>query len=105
MSTDLFSAPIFPATQTPEDHRFHHGREDHQGHDVVIDNESHWLTATEAARYLRVEPRTILIWARQGHVKGYILSGTRRITWRFLRSDLDATLTAPAALSTTGGLE
>jgi excisionase family DNA binding protein len=64
-----------------------------------------WLTATEAANYLRVKPRTLLAWARQGHVKGHILSGTRRVTWRFLRSDLDATLRAPAVLLTNGGSE
>jgi excisionase family DNA binding protein len=62
-----------------------------------------WLTATEAANYLRVKPRTLLAWARQGHVKGHILSGTQRVTWRFLRSDLDATLQAPAVLSRNGG--
>jgi excisionase family DNA binding protein len=95
MSAHLFNTPTFPNTQTPQDHRSHHG-EDRQRHDVVTNNESHWLTAAEAARYLRVEPRTILIWARQGHVKGYILSGTRRLTWRFLRSDLDATLAVPS---------
>jgi excisionase family DNA binding protein len=54
-----------------------------------------WLTANEAAAYLSVQPRTLAQWARQGHVKGYILSGTRRITWRFLRSDLDAKLQSP----------
>jgi excisionase family DNA binding protein len=64
-----------------------------------------WLTSREAANYLRVEPRTILMWARTRHIKGYVLSGTRRITWRFRRSDLDATLALPAVLSTTGGLE
>jgi excisionase family DNA binding protein len=58
----------------------------------MTDQQSAWLTATEAATYLRVKPRTILLWARQGHIKGHILSGTRRVTWRFLRSDLDATL-------------
>jgi excisionase family DNA binding protein len=62
-----------------------------------------WLTATEAASYLRIEPRTLLLWARQGKVNGYVLSGTQRITWRFLRSDLDAKLLAPAVLSPTGG--
>jgi excisionase family DNA binding protein len=66
--------------------------------------QSEWLTATEAASYLRVKPRTILAWARTGHVKGYVLSGSKRITWRFLRSDLDATMHSPAVLSTTGGL-
>jgi excisionase family DNA binding protein len=63
-----------------------------------------WMTSDEAARYLKVKTRTILMWARSGHVKGYKLSGTRRITWRFLKSDLDATLRAPAVLSTPGGL-
>jgi excisionase family DNA binding protein len=67
--------------------------------------QSEWLTAREAAAYLKVKTRTLLLWARQGKVKGFVLSGTRRVTWRFLRSDLDATLTAPAVLSTTGGLE
>ena len=62
--------------------------------------ESEWLTATEAASYLRIKPRTILLWARQGHIRGHILSGTRRVTWRFLRSDLDATLTAPSVALT-----
>jgi len=65
--------------------------------------ESEWLTAEEAARHLKIEPRTLLLWARQGKVKGYILSGTDRVTWRFLRSDLDAKLQAPAVLSPIGG--
>jgi len=47
-----------------------------------------WLTATEAAQYLRVEPRTLLLWTRQGKVKGHILSGTQRVTWRFRTVDL-----------------
>jgi excisionase family DNA binding protein len=70
-------------------------------------NQSKWLTATEAAIYLRAKPRTILLWARQGHIKGYILSGTERVTWRFLRSDLDATLTPPSVALTKrqGGVE
>lgn len=53
-----------------------------------------WLTATEAAHYLKVEPRTLLMWARQGKVKGYVLSGTLRQTWRFRYCDLDTALTA-----------
>ena len=55
-----------------------------------------WLTAKEAAQYLRVEPRTLLMWARAGNVKGYPLSGLRRITWRFLHSDLDDMLLRPS---------
>lgn len=56
-----------------------------------------WLTANEAAQYLRVEPRTVLAWVRQGKLKGYALSGCQRKTWRFLQSDLDAMLTGPSA--------
>jgi excisionase family DNA binding protein len=57
---------------------------------------SNWLTANEAASYLKVEPRTLLMWARQGAVKGYVLSGTRRQTWRFLHADLDGMLHRPS---------
>jgi len=63
-----------------------------------------WLTSCEAANYLKVEHRTLLAWARQGKVKGYVLSGTQRVTWRFRQVDLDATMELPAVLSTTGGL-
>jgi excisionase family DNA binding protein len=68
-------------------------------------SESPWLTSKEAAIYLHVESRTLLAWARQEKVKGYVLSGTRRHVWRFLRADLDATLRAPAVLSPTGRIE
>lgn len=57
---------------------------------------SPWLTANEAAAYLKVNPRTILQWAKQGKVRAFKLSGTERIVWRFQTSDLDATLTAPS---------
>jgi excisionase family DNA binding protein len=59
-----------------------------------------WLTAAEAAAYLRVDPRTVLAWARQGKVKAYALSGTARHVWRFRAEDLDAILTVPVVLST-----
>jgi excisionase family DNA binding protein len=52
-----------------------------------------WLDSKEAAQYLKVEPRTLLQWAREGRVKGYVLSGTLRITWRFRVEDLDAAIT------------
>jgi excisionase family DNA binding protein len=51
-----------------------------------------WLTANEAAEHLKVKPRTLLLWVRQGKVKGYALSGTKRRIWRFRREDLDASL-------------
>jgi excisionase family DNA binding protein len=59
--------------------------------------ESQWLTANEAAQHLRVKPRTVLKWAKQGKVPAHPLSGSRRITWRFLKSELDAMLTPPSA--------
>jgi len=52
-----------------------------------------WLTAAEAARYLNVKARTILLWARQGKVKAYALSGAQRRVWRFLHADLEALVT------------
>jgi excisionase family DNA binding protein len=53
------------------------------------------LTASEAASYLRVKVRTLLLWARQGKVKAYALSGTKRHVWRFRASELDAMLVGP----------
>jgi excisionase family DNA binding protein len=68
-----------------------------------------WLTAGEAAAYLRVKPRSLLLWVRQGKVKGYALSGTKRRVWRFRVADLDASLvtssvivSAPPAVLTEG---
>jgi excisionase family DNA binding protein len=49
-----------------------------------------WLTAAEAATYLNLKVRTILLWARQGKVKAYALTGRQRRIWRFLQVDLDA---------------
>jgi excisionase family DNA binding protein len=57
-----------------------------------------WLTASEAAEYLKVKPRTLLLWVRQGKVKGFALSGTKRHVWRFRRHDLDAALLDSAVL-------
>jgi len=51
-----------------------------------------WLTAAEAAAYLKVEVRTLLKWTRKGQLKGYSLSGSKRRVWRYLRADLDAAL-------------
>jgi len=51
-----------------------------------------WLTAGEAAAYLKVKVRTVLLWVRQGKVKGFALSGAKRHVWRFRKADLDAAL-------------
>jgi len=56
-----------------------------------------WLTAHEAAAYLKVRTRTLLVWARQGKLKGHTLSGVSRHVWRFRLEDLDAALTASQA--------
>lgn len=55
---------------------------------------SDWLTASEAAAYLRVKPRTLLLWVRQQKVQAYALSGIKRRIWRFQRQDLDKAMFA-----------
>ena len=58
-----------------------------------------WLASDEAAQYLGVNVKTVMTWARRGKLKGYRLSGTTRVTWRFLIEDLDASIIgAPAVL-------
>jgi len=54
------------------------------------------MSAEQSAAYLVVGPRTLLAWVRQGKVKGYKLSGTKRHVWRFLIEDLDATMVTPS---------
>jgi excisionase family DNA binding protein len=54
--------------------------------------EPEWMTVAEAAHYLSVQPRTILLWVRQGQLPGYALSGLKRRVWRFRKADLDAAL-------------
>lgn len=58
-----------------------------------------WLTANEAAEYLKLKPRTLLLWVRQGKIKGFRLSGTRRHVWRFRTADLDNVLLQSAVPS------
>ena len=74
--------------------------------------ENEWLTATEAAQYLKVQPRTILKWAKQGTIPAHALSGCKRVTWRFLKSELDnvlrtgrAMLAPPSAAGLEGPIE
>lgn len=71
--------------------------------DIMTPLNSVWLTAHEAASYLKVDHRTLLAWARQGKVKGFTLSGTKRHVWRFRQLDLDAMLELPAVLNTAEG--
>lgn len=67
--------------------------------------ESQWLTATEAAHYLKVKPRTVLKWAKEGSIPAHALSGAKRVTWRFLKSELDAMLALPSAAGLGGSIE
>jgi excisionase family DNA binding protein len=57
-----------------------------------------WFTASEAAAYLKVKPRSLLLWVRQGKLQAYALSGTKRRVWRFRREDLDSALFAHPVL-------
>ena len=57
---------------------------------------SAWLTAAEAALSLRVQTRTVLLWVRQGKLKGYALSGHTRHVWRFRVVDLDGMMKLPS---------
>ena len=67
--------------------------------------ESQWLTATEAAQYLKVQPRTILKWAKEGRIPAHSLSGSRRITWRFLKSELDSAMLATPSAAELGRVQ
>ena len=53
--------------------------------------------ANEAAQHLKVQPRTILKWAKEVWIPAHGLSGSKRVTWRFLRSELDGMLAPPSA--------
>ena len=68
---------------------------------MAINLQSEWLTVAEAARYLKVKSRTLLLWVRQGKVKGFALSGTKRHVWRFRQVDLDAILLEASVLPST----
>jgi len=62
-----------------------------------------WLTLDEAASYLKIQPRTLALWARQKKVPAHRLSGLQRCIWRFLRHELDGMLCASSADSAEGG--
>jgi excisionase family DNA binding protein len=63
--------------------------------------QSEWLTVREAANYLKIKPRTLLLWVRQGKMKAFALSGTKRRVWRFRQADLDAALLESSVLPST----
>jgi excisionase family DNA binding protein len=65
--------------------------------------ETQWMTAVEAAEYLKVQPRTILKWAKAGTIPAHALSGCQRVTWRFLKSELDGAMLKPPSAAGLGG--
>jgi excisionase family DNA binding protein len=68
---------------------------------MTVNLQSEWLTVAEAAKYLKVKSRTLLLWVRQGKVKAFALSGMKRHVWRFRQADLDAALLEASVLPST----
>ena len=59
--------------------------------------------AKEAAEHLKIRPRTLLLWARQGKIPAHRLSGIQRCIYRFLRCELDLMLGVSSAEPAEGG--
>ncbi|HKT88467.1 MAG TPA: helix-turn-helix domain-containing protein [Candidatus Sulfotelmatobacter sp.] len=71
----------------------------------MSENFARWLTAAEAAKYVKVKRRTILKWAKQGTIPAHALSGNKRVTWRFLTSELDRAMLNPPSVAESGGIQ
>lgn len=50
---------------------------------------SEFLTVAEVSRILKVHPRTVINMIKLKKIKGLELSGTKRITYRVLRGEID----------------
>lgn len=61
-----------------------------------------WLTAKEAADYVKVKTRTLLQWARERKIPAHRLSGIQRCIWRFQKWELDAFLSPPLTATAEG---
>jgi excisionase family DNA binding protein len=66
---------------------------------ATVNAGNHWMTAGEAADYLKVKPRSLTKWTRDGQLVGHPVSGTRRRMWRFRREELDAALLSRLVVS------
>ena len=55
---------------------------------ALVDREP-YVDAAAAAKFLGVNRRTVLRWAREGKIPAHPASGCRRKTWRFRLSELD----------------
>jgi excisionase family DNA binding protein len=70
----------------------------HKRHMNAPNSRAPWMSAEQAAAYLGIDRRTLLRGTRQGQVKAYQLSCTKRHVWRFTVEDLDcAIMRAPAS--------
>ena len=49
---------------------------------------NHLLNAEEAAQILRMDRRTLIVWARLGYVPAHPLGEGKRKLWRFLEQEL-----------------
>lgn len=52
----------------------------------------YFVDSHEAARFLRVDHRTVQRWAREGRIPAHPLNDGSHKDWRFLLSELDAWL-------------
>jgi len=50
-----------------------------------VQQNSGWLTATEAAEYLKLQTRSLLLWVRQGKLQAYALSAQSAACGAFTR--------------------
>lgn len=55
-----------------------------------IERTEPFIDAPDAARFLKLHPKTLLRLARRGSIPAHPLTGRRRHIWRFLLSELDA---------------
>ena len=47
-----------------------------------------FLTPDDAAKVIKVDPRTLVKWARQGYVPSHPLGEGKRRLWRFFEDEL-----------------
>jgi excisionase family DNA binding protein len=72
-------------------------------HDAVFSAApiEYYVDADEAAKFLKVNRRTVLRWAREGSIPAHPLTHSERMTWRFKLSELDEWLSSGVAFVST----
>ncbi len=58
------------------------------------------LTAEEVADLLRVHPKTLLAWAKEGSIPARALRSGKRTTWRFMKDEILEWLRSDATAAT-----